>query len=186
MVNKATGDFLLRPMGIFQLVDYVGLDIIENVGAIMNENLPEKIYEEDLFVPLLTTGHKGGQHPDGTQKEGFFSYLGRSITGIYEASQNTYIDFSKNQWQVKCDDILGPFPDGYVPWSVLSHDKNNKQIIGNYLKNLANCDSQGCKLAHDFLQKSHAIINQLVDTHVAATKEDVEVVLKNGFFHLYA
>ncbi|MBA2728498.1 MAG: 3-hydroxyacyl-CoA dehydrogenase family protein [Parachlamydiaceae bacterium] len=185
MVNRVTGDFLLRPMGIFQLIDYVGLDVIQNVGAIMNENISEKTYENDLLHPLLAAGRKGGQHPDGTQKDGFFSYQGKAITGIYDSSHSNYIDLSKNQWQKKCDEILGNFPEGNIPWSTLSRDANHKQKIEDYLKNLSNCNSTGCNLGNDFLRKSQSIVNQLVDSHVAASKEDVETVLKNGFFHLY-
>lgn len=185
MVNKITGDFLLRPMGIFQLIDYVGLDVMHNVGEIMNKHLSEHLYEDSLFKPLLANGKAGGQHTDGSQKEGFFSYRGHAMTGIYDLSQNKYIDLPNGEWQARCDRELGNLPQHYIPWSSLSRDPENKGKIETYLKELREGHSKGCQMAFEFLKKSKSIIDQLTVSKVAASKEDVETVLKNGFYHLY-
>ncbi len=185
IVNRISGEYLLRPMGIFQLIDYVGLDVIQNVGGIMNAHIPENHYEDSVLQPLLQAGHRGGQNPDGSQKDGFFKYSGHHLTGVYEADQKHYIDLVDAQWKIKCDEVLGTLPKDYISWSVLSKDVDNKEKIENYLKNLAEDKGMGSKLACDFLLHSRAIVNQLADSKVAASKEDVITVLKNGFFHLY-
>lgn len=186
MVNRMTGDFLLRPMGIFQLIDYVGLDIMQKVGGIINAGQPSLIYDDFLFKPLLDAGRLGGQHPDGLQKEGFFSYRSHAIAGIYNSSENRYSPLSQSPMQAQCDSLLGDLPAGYLPWSVLSRDPEKEIKIALYLKALAAGKTMGCRLAYAFLLQSQLIIDELVDNHVAASREDVETVLKNGFYHLYA
>ena len=39
MVNRVSQDFLVRPMGIFQLIDYVGLDVCQCILGVMNDRL---------------------------------------------------------------------------------------------------------------------------------------------------
>lgn len=70
LVDEVTQKLLFRPMGIFQLMDYVGLDIVLNVLTIMKLPLPVALLYQTSQNVL------GGQNPDGTQKKGFFSYEG--------------------------------------------------------------------------------------------------------------
>jgi len=48
IVNKVSQDFLVRPMGIFQLIDYVGIDVVRFIMGVMNPFLDD----EDLYSPL--------------------------------------------------------------------------------------------------------------------------------------
>lgn len=41
MVNKITGEYLLRPMGIFDLVDFIGFDTCEKIAAVMSLPSPK-------------------------------------------------------------------------------------------------------------------------------------------------
>jgi len=52
MVDRASCEFLLRPMGIFQLVEYIGFDLALHIGDIMNKYLPKPIYGAE-FPPFL-------------------------------------------------------------------------------------------------------------------------------------
>jgi len=40
-VNRITQDFLIRPMGIFQLIDYVGIDVVSFIMGVMNPFQPD-------------------------------------------------------------------------------------------------------------------------------------------------
>ncbi|MDH4197655.1 MAG: 3-hydroxyacyl-CoA dehydrogenase family protein, partial [Candidatus Aminicenantes bacterium] len=53
IVNKVSQDFLIRPMGIFQLVDYVGLDVCQSILRVMNERLPGHGLHSALVDRLL-------------------------------------------------------------------------------------------------------------------------------------
>jgi 3-hydroxyacyl-CoA dehydrogenase len=64
MVNKVSQDFLLRPMGIFQLVDYVGLDVCQKILKVMADRQPKAGLKAPLLERMLASGVAGGQFPD--------------------------------------------------------------------------------------------------------------------------
>ena len=70
-INYISQQFLVRPMGIFQLCDYVGLDVIQFIMKVMNPYLEKESLHSDLLDSLLEKNVKGGQHSDGSQKDGF-------------------------------------------------------------------------------------------------------------------
>lgn len=184
MVNKVTQDFLLRPMGLFQLIDYVGLDVVMKIGSIMNTYLQLPINYTAIFSPLLDAGKIGGQHPDGSQKDGFFSYVDSIIMAIYVESERHYRPFETAVWKNRCDDWLGNHPEGYS-WKRLSKIPDRKEIIRTYFSQLQDLETPGAQLAIDFLQNLQKISRQLVGEGVAASLGDVDTVLKDGFYHLY-
>ncbi|RMG66538.1 MAG: 3-hydroxyacyl-CoA dehydrogenase family protein, partial [Calditrichaeota bacterium] len=59
MMNRVAQDFLIRPMGIFQLMDYVGLDVFQSILAIMNPHFPEENLHSELIDGLVSRGVKG-------------------------------------------------------------------------------------------------------------------------------
>lgn len=63
-INKVTQDFLVRPMGIFQLIDYVGIDVVRHILQVMNPHFDENLHSP-LLDKLYDMGVKGGQNPDG-------------------------------------------------------------------------------------------------------------------------
>ena len=74
IINKVTQDFLIRPMGIFQLIDYVGIDVCQYIMSVMNPYLPDEDLHSDLLDKMMEAGVKGGQNSDGSQKDGFLKY----------------------------------------------------------------------------------------------------------------
>lgn len=184
MVNKLTQDWLMRPMGIFQLIDYVGLDVVVKIGAIMNHYLQLPLNYAALFSPLLDAGKIGGQHPDGSQKDGFFSYVGNKIMGIYVESDKHYSPVETSDWKKTCDEWLGKQPEGFS-WKVLSKTSDNQEMIRSYFAQLQALETPGARLAIDFLHNLQKIAQQLVNDGVATSLEDVDTVLKEGFYHLY-
>jgi len=87
IINTITQKYLLRPMGIFQLVDYVGVDVCANIMQVMSKYLSNSEIQDPLLNKMVQAGVKGGHHPDGTQKNGFFSYKNNMIQAVYSLNK---------------------------------------------------------------------------------------------------
>lgn len=176
LINQVTQTLLLRPMGIFQLVDYVGIDVCHHIMKIMQKYLPEPTLEEPLLLELLQKGVKGGQHLDGSQKDGFFKYADGKPSQIY--TSNGYKDLSEHL-------LIVPF--NYTWKQLTSIDASQRQqMLQDYFQQLEKQETFEAELALRFLFKSAFFAELLVDTQVAASKEDVKKVLMLGFYHLYS
>ena len=90
-VNRVTQDYLLRPMGLFELIDYVGLDIAHRIKGIMQSYLPREDFSCDLIDRMLAAGITGGQRPDGSHKAGFLNYENNIPAGIYSLEKKAYL-----------------------------------------------------------------------------------------------
>lgn len=184
IVNRLTQDFLLRPMGIFQLIDYVGLDIIDNIGKIMNHYLHATIYEDTLLKMLFQIGSLGGQKTDGSQKEGFFKYIDHKIIGIYSPEEKKYANYDSFEGRAAAETWLGVVPERYS-WQCLHKSQEAYSKAKDFFTKLAAEKTKGAELAIDYLLHSQTIAEKLVKDGVAASIEDVDTVLKQGFYHLY-
>lgn len=176
-VNTITKDFLLRPMGIFQLLDYVGVDVAKNIFTIMREYLPDPSLKEPLIEDWGSHQVIGGQRADGSQKDGIFNYSSSIPIAVFSISKKGYIPLNQ-------DLSLGMPPLGYS-WKALQKDPQRQEKIKAYFAVLAQEKSLGSKLTLSYLEKGAAIAKQLVADGIAQSLDDVSVVLKNGFFHLY-
>ena len=178
-VNRVTQDFLLRPMGIFQLLDYVGIDVCQRIGKIMTTYLPRPhaSFIDPLIDAMVAAGAIGGQNPDGSQKPGFFCYEKGQPAAIYDLNQRDYVAIPDNK--------LGGMPKGYVPWKVLSKDPKRQDKIAAYFNSLWQTQSLGAELSQVFLKQSQTIAHGLVKDGIARSIADVNTVLQQGFFHLY-
>lgn len=185
IVNRITQDWLIRPMGIFQLIDFVGIDVCAKIGKVMQDNLPDFIFEESLIDIMISEGKLGGQYPNGSQKNGFFQYDKHELVGIYSPEVKTYFSFAEGVWSTKADFFLGKIPSEYVSWKHLLNNPKKNEILSSYFHNLLTMNSPGAELSKLFLLNSREIAQNLVRTRVAEKMEDVDLVLKNGFFHLY-
>lgn len=183
IVNEITKEYLIRPMGIFQLIDFVGIDICNNIATIMREQVPLPNLKDTWLETMCASGAIGGQLPNGVQKNGCFQYENSAIKGIYNLEKKTYepIDALKNE----CKELIEPFPLGHHPWKNLQSDPDKDKKIVHYLNTLQETKTFGAQLATLFFQKSQEIALNLVRSHVADSEHDVDMVLKNGFFHLY-
>jgi hypothetical protein len=137
----------------------------------------------DLIERLTEQGIKGGQYPDGSQKDGFFRYEAGRITGIYDPDKKIYI--ALEEFESDCSKALGPLPDGHVPWKTLVRDRNKKDILKDYFKQLSGSANLGAQLAVDYGRNSCRIGQLLVEKKVAKSTDDVNTVLLTGFFHAY-
>lgn len=186
IVNRVTQELLLRPMGIFQLIDYCGIDVANHIAKIMTQYLPGNHFDTSLIKMMMEHRVFGGQYPDGTQKDGFFHYEKGSPVSVFNLKDRTYISCaSDSPFYAKCAQKIGPPIEGCIPWKVLSKDDQRDSKIRTYFQSLWQQQSVGAELAKNFLTNSQKIAHQLVKDHVADKIEDVDNVLKNGFFHLY-
>ncbi len=183
MVNNITSRFLLRPMGIFQLIDYVGLDVVRLIMSVMNDRNNEETISSPLLDKLMELGAKGGQNPDGSQKNGFFRYDAGKISGVYDHESRSYTPVSglKEQAYVK----LGSTPS-YIPvWKEIIKDPEKGKKLEDYFVELSETDSPGANMAMEYGRNSKEIAEKLVSDKVAFSDKDVNTVLKRGFFHAY-
>ncbi|MDB5047136.1 MAG: putative 3-hydroxyacyl-CoA dehydrogenase [Fibrobacteres bacterium] len=196
LLNKTTQDFLIRPMGVFQLLDYVGVDVFQMILKVMKTHLDPAsadgtVFSDQTLDALLAAGVRGGQLGSGEQKDGLFRYERNKITAVLDvAGLNAgkgipYVSLGDEARFRKPLESLGALPEGHVPWTVLAKDPGKKEKLTGYLANLAKAETPGARLGREFLDHSRKVGRTLVGTGVAAGDEDVAKVLMNGFFHLY-
>ncbi len=179
LINFVTQNYLLRPMGIFQVADYVGLDVCHNIMQIMRTYLQDPDLQDNLIEQFLASGIKGGQNSDGSPKNGIFSYENRAIHGVYSLEKKAYIPIKSFEDKIGIQKSVGD-----LSWNSLQNDPDKKEKIKKHLATVCISKTSGALIAQAFLNRSWDIANGLVTEHVADSLEDVNTVLKNGFFHL--
>lgn len=195
LINRVTQDFLIRPMGIFQLMDYVGLDVFRMIMGVMGEHLGAEEFRDETVDGWLTAGVKGGQLGSGEQKDGLFKYDRNKIAGVFEGrgdepgkaeyQGNGYVSVADKERFAKVSEWLGPLPEGHAAWSALSRDPARIAKLEAYFASLAKAGSPGASLAREFLDHSRRVALALEQAGVAESQSDVTRVLMNGFYHLY-
>lgn len=185
VINKITQEFMVRPMGIFQLIDYVGIDVYKRIMMIMRQYLNNDTIQNGIIDALLSKGVKGGQNADGSQKDGIIKYEMNKPVGFYSLKKGKYYMLDEGEWTSKMDKKIGELPGAYNHWKDLLRDRSKNEKLKAYFGNLFACDCFGCNLAKRYLMNSRDIADNLVKDGIANQIEDVNAVLENGFFHLY-
>jgi len=184
-VNRISQDWLLRPMGIFQLIDYVGVDVFKFILDVMNRYLPGQGLQSAFIDTLFERKVLGGQNPNGSQKDGILRYAKGRPAAIYDLDAGDYVALDPNGWTASADEQLGALPEGFRPWKALLMAKDRKEALAAHFQDLSQMDSLGSRLGIDYLKASKEIGEKLVSDGVATSVEDVNGVLTNGFYHLY-
>jgi 3-hydroxyacyl-CoA dehydrogenase len=185
IMNRISQDFLIRPMGIFQLIDYVGIDVFQCILQTMNPYYRDETLHSELIDRMVEKKVLGGQNPNGSQKNGFLLYEKNRPAGVFDLEKSEYMSFREGNWKAEADQRIGDPPDGFAPWRSLLMDSNKENKLQNYFANLKEAKNLGARLAVEYLKKSKAIGEKLVGDNVANSSEDVNGVLLNGFYHLY-
>ncbi|MBF0314487.1 MAG: 3-hydroxyacyl-CoA dehydrogenase family protein [Oligoflexia bacterium] len=184
-LNSITKEYLLRPMGIFQLIDYIGLDVFQAILKVMWEE--DQTLHSPLIDQLLKDGVRGGQYPDGTQKDGFLQYTKSKPIGVYELYRKQYLPFE--QLQATTEALLDPRPLDHTScsWKLLLNEspQERERKLSLYFQNLFLLQTPGAKLAKAYLLASRKIALQLLVTGACDDIESVNAVLIHGFHHLY-
>ncbi len=181
-VNKISQDYLVRPMGIFQLIDYVGVDVCSFIMFVMNPFTKDEEIHSPLLDKLLGMGVKGGQYSDGSQKDGILKYEKGKIVAVYDPLNQAYVPVS--QFQSKVDEKLGTMPAAPA-WKTVVGNKAKDDLLKPYFARLKAATSLGAGIARDYVKKSKEIGKHLVSSGVAFNDADVNTVLLTGFFHAY-
>ena len=184
-MNRVSQEWLLRPMGIFQLIDYVGVDVTQMILGVMDQYLPGRNLHSDLIDALVTKKVLGGQNHDGSQKDGILKYEKGRPVAVYELDKGEYVSFKDSALAEKANKELGALPDGFKPWKALLMDSSKGKALEAHFASVRSSENEGAQLAVNYLKASKAIGEALVSAGVANNPEDVNGVMTNGFFHLY-
>jgi len=182
-INRVSQELLVRPMGIFQLIDYVGIDVCQYIMKVMDPHLKDETLHSDLLDKMIELGVRGGQNPDGSQKDGFLKYEKGKIVGIYDINSKEYTDINNIKDEVA--NYLGKLPENIPTWKGLLRDKSKEQKLSEYFSSIEKEDSNGAKLTKRYISRSREIGLKLVNDNVANSHEDVNKVMLTGFFHIY-
>ncbi len=184
MINRVSQDFLIRPMGIFQLIDYVGVDVVQFIMKVMDPHLPDEDLHSDLLDKMMEIGVKGGQNSDGSQKDGFLKYDRGKPVAVFNPETRMYVDMA--DFKSAADEQLGPLPDSWKPWKVVNFSRGAKEgILATYFNDLSGMNTMGAELAKTYIKRSNEIGKFLVSSKVANSDEDVNTVMLTGFYHAY-
>ncbi len=181
--NKISQDFMIRPMGIFQLIDYVGIDVCQFIMKVMNPYVGDEIIHSPLLDSMMEIGVKGGQNHDGSQKDGFIKYEEGLLAAFYDFDKKEYVKI--DEVAIKGDEKLGALPNGYLPWKDVVGNPKKMEVFVKYFNEMKTMNTAGAKYALEYLKRSKQIGVKLVEDKVAYTAEDVNTVLLTGFFHAY-
>lgn len=182
-IDRVTRDFLSRPMGIFQLIDYVGLDVVQFILRVMQPHMQAETLHSSLLDELVLHGVKGGQFSDGSQKDGFLKYEKGKPVGVINTQTDTYIEITT--FRSKADNWLGAVPAEVLPWKTLIKVRDKDAVLGQAFKALQDSGTEGAALALGYTLNSREIARKLVTDGVAHNANDVNTVLLTGFFHAY-
>jgi len=181
-MNHISQDYLIRPMGIFQLIDYVGVDVCSYIMSVMQSYMKEEALHCPLLDQMLALNVKGGQFSDGSQKDGILKYEKGKVIGVYEPDKKDYHMIA--DFQQRVDERLGPMPE-VQPWKTIINNPAKEEILKAYFTEVKNATSPGAELTKAYALKSREIGIQLVTSKVAFSEKDVNTVLLTGFFHAY-
>lgn len=184
-INRMTQEYLLRPMGIFQLIDFIGIDVCWNIAKIMSLYLPDPSLLDDVVEMMVNAKVLGGQYADGTQKSGFFQYERHALTGSYAMKERRYYRLSELGWEGEWHSFFGELPDRTLSWKTLQNDPRKHEKIQNHLHWLLSANTKVTLLAQNYLMYTKKIAQKLVDDGIADQLEDVDIVLQYGFLHPY-
>lgn len=182
-INKVSQEYLVRPMGIFQLIDYVGIDVCQYIMSVMNPYLENEDLHSELLDKMMELGVKGGQNSDGSQKDGFLKYEKGKITAVFDPETKNYVPV--DEIASKVDEKLGAAPTNAVSWKSTLRMKNKDEVLAKMFDEIAQMDTLGAKLAKSYMNESRRIGQLLVDMNVAKSAEDVNTVMMTGFYHAY-
>ncbi|MCX6248036.1 MAG: 3-hydroxyacyl-CoA dehydrogenase family protein [Bacteroidetes bacterium] len=181
-MNRISQDYLIRPMGIFQLIDYVGIDVCSYILSVMQSYMKQEPLHCPLLDQLLALGVKGGQFSDGSQKDGILKYEKGKVVGIYDPGKKAYRVIE--EFKAKVDEKLGAMP-AVQPWKSIVGNPGKEDILKAYFKEIGDAKSPGAVMTKAYALKSREIGVGLVSSGVAFSEKDVNTVLLTGFFHAY-
>jgi 3-hydroxyacyl-CoA dehydrogenase len=173
LVNELTRDVLLRPMGIFEVVDYVGIDVCNSILSVMQEAFPNETFNDTFFQNWIKSGQVGGQDTKGHTKNGIFKYGPSGIIGIFDTYRYksiTPLDLSEITSHT---------------WQELKSDVSSQKTLEEHFKNLHLSKNNFSRIAVEYGKECNKIGEKLVAQKIAFSENDVNQIMTLGFHHLY-
>jgi 3-hydroxyacyl-CoA dehydrogenase len=183
LVNKISQEYLIRPMGIFQLIDYVGVEVCQYILGVMQAYMKNENLHSSLLDQMISLSVKGGQNADGSQKDGFLKYENGKPVAVFNIETKTYQPL--NDFKEKVDNSIGNVPSNLLPWKAVIGNKSKDSYLKEYFSGLKQMESKGAKLAVEYHLNSKTVAENLISSGVALSANDVNTVLMTGFFHAY-
>jgi 3-hydroxyacyl-CoA dehydrogenase len=181
-LNRISQDYLVRPMGIFQLIDYVGVDVCSFIMSVMNPYTKDEDLHSPLLDKMISLNVLGGQYSDGSQKDGILKYEKGKPVAVFDPGKKEYVMFAA--FQAGTDEKLGFMPEPPA-WKHVVGNKSRDDILKPYFTRIKSAQGLGAELAVAYATRSKEIGKHLVSSGVAFSEEDVNTVLLTGFFHAY-
>ena len=182
-VNKVTQDYLVRPMGIFQLIDYVGVEVCSYIMSVMNPKLDNEDLNSTLLDTMIEQGITGGQYSSGAQKDGFLKYEKGRPVAIWDVNTKAYVNIA--DFAADVDAKLGDMPASMKPWKAVNFSKKKAATLETIFNEMNGMDTKAAQIAKAYNKRSNEIGKLLVNSGVAANDDDVNTVMLTGFFHAY-
>jgi len=182
-VNKVTQDYLVRPMGIFQLIDYVGVEVCSYIMSVMNPKLDNEDLHSTLLDTMIEQGITGGQYSSGAQKDGFLKYEKGRPVAIWDVNTKAYVNIA--DFAADVDAKLGDMPASMKPWKAVNFSKKKAATLETIFNEMNGMDTKAAQIAKAYNKRSNEIGKLLVNSGVAANDDDVNTVMLTGFFHAY-
>ena len=173
LVNEITKKLLIRPMGIFEVVDYVGINVCKSIMDIMENDFKNEHFNNALLKHLLEQNIIGGQDNNGKVKNGIFKYESGEIVGVFNSINYSNFD------QLNFDELVN------LTWRELRGAKNMDAILSNHFVDLSKSNGVAAKIAVEYLKVCNKIGKDLVADGIAFHDKDVNSVMTLGFHHLY-
>jgi hypothetical protein len=145
----------------------------------MNTHISDLELDLHLIDAVVAAGIRGGQKADGSQRDGIFQYSDGRPVEVFDLASGHYNKLPDLK------ELLGPLPEGHAPWKALVKDTSKASKLQVYFNHLFASETFGAKLAQQFALESNQFAKELVQSGVASSDEDVNLVLQNGFAHLY-
>ena len=173
LVNEVTKRLLLRPMGIFEVVDYVGINVCQFIMDIMAGDFKNEKFNNSILNRLLKQEIQGGQDSHGRVKNGVFKYESGEIVGVYNRIKYDGFD------RLNFGDLT------LLTWRELKSKKDLEAILSSHFVDLSKSKGLAAKVAVKYGKACNKIGENLISNRLAFSENDVNTVMILGFHHLY-
>ncbi len=183
LINHITKNILVRPMGIFELVDHIGVNTVNQILKIMQSEFTEENFHHPVIDKMDRLKITGGQDTFNCQKPGFFKYKNNSICGIYDFHTKEYIEIDIISENLK-DELINILEET-LSWNNTLRSKNREELLKSHFERLFRTDSLTSEITYAYLKQLKNISEELINKEIAYSTEDIDTVLSLGFNHLF-
>jgi 3-hydroxyacyl-CoA dehydrogenase len=186
-VEWLTKFLLVRERGIFQQIDYIGIERCHQTASAMSSLLNDS----DLHMPLLSmmkTSHQlGGQDDQSHPLPGFFQYNNGTPSAIYDIKSGKYVPWNDSSLDSARKELSIPSLH-LTSWKELSlmPTQERVDILHMHFQQLTKQICMGHEMALYYLNNCRLIVNALLATEAASSPEDIHTILTENFGHLYS